>query len=186
MFFEITANAVGYRILNHPHSLFSGHNQPEKGITGKKATQTRTGTGQVIGRFNDKATLAALTHKIIEDKSSQRSVFLKNFFTASGRTLTTDVMDISNRTKNKEAFFLFTTDSSRLRIGGSGNNVDIDVLRAHLVVSSSGYRPVWLLSGVFPSAGFLRFAFSGVRGFSWEDVSGRRGGKVHRGRVHFF
>jgi len=28
--------------------------------------------------------------------------------------------------------------------------------------------------------------FSGVRGFSWEDVSGRRGGKVHRGRVHFF
>lgn len=28
--------------------------------------------------------------------------------------------------------------------------------------------------------------YSGVRGFSWEDVSGRRGGKVHRGRVHFF
>jgi len=28
--------------------------------------------------------------------------------------------------------------------------------------------------------------FSGARGFSWEDGSDRRGGKVHRGCVHFF
>ncbi|EJK5561632.1 hypothetical protein NLF73_004653, partial [Salmonella enterica] len=107
MFFEITTNAVGYRVLNHPHPLFSGHNQPEKGFTGKKAIQTRTGTGQIIRGFNDKATLAALTHKIIEDKSSQRTIFIDYSFTPPGGPLTADFMDISNRPKNKEAFFLF-------------------------------------------------------------------------------
>ncbi|EAN9728907.1 hypothetical protein AVD48_28330 [Salmonella enterica subsp. enterica serovar Java] len=55
-----------------------------------------------------------------------------------------------------------------------------------LIVSCPAPWPVWLLPGVFPSAGFPLSAFSGVRGFSWEDVSGRRDGKVHRGRVHFF